>query len=70
MKKRFFDDELVQACQRLLDSLNNRNLEIEKTKKEQRKVEEQKRVRREYWKKILYGGNAGDLTIIVPDDSN
>ena len=69
MKKRFFDDELVQACQRLLDSLNKRNLEIEKAKEELRKEEEQKCVRREYWRKRLYGGNTSGISVIVPKDS-
>ena len=69
MSFRDFDDELVQGCQRYLDTLKKRSIEVEKKREEERKIEERKRVRREYWRKILYGGKGHGLTVIVPEDS-
>ncbi|WP_177216010.1 hypothetical protein [Prevotella sp. tf2-5] len=42
---------------------------LEQQKEEQRKVDEQKRIKREYWRKRLYETKGQGLTVVVPDDS-
>lgn len=63
------DNELVKGCQRYLDTLKKRTEVIEQQKSEQRKVDEQKRIRREYWRKMLYETKGQGITVVVPDDS-
>lgn len=63
------DDELVRGCKRYLDTLNKRSAEVEQQREEQRKAEEQKRLKREQWRKLLYGTEGQGLTVIVSGDS-
>lgn len=64
------DNELIKGCQRYLDELEKRTLASERLKEEQRKLNEQQKVRREYWRKILYESEGQGLTtLIVPDQS-
>ena len=63
------DDELVKGCQRYLDTLKERTEVVEKQKAELRQAEEQKRVKREQWRNILYGDSKQGMTVIVPDKS-
>lgn len=63
------DDELVKGCQRYLDTLKKRTGVLEQQKSEQRKVDEQKRMKREQWRKRLYEPKGQGLTVVVPDDS-
>jgi hypothetical protein len=62
------DDELIRGCQRYLDTLKERIRAIEKEKEEQRKLEEHKRIRREYWRHALYG-KGRFVNLFVPSDS-
>ena len=61
------DDELVKGCQQYLDTLKNRSEVVERQKAEQRQAEEQKRVKREQWRKLLYETEGQGLTFIVPN---
>lgn len=63
------DDELVKGCQRYLDTLHERTSIVEKQREEQRKTEEQRAVKREQWRKMLYGGNGKGISIIIPEGS-
>lgn len=63
------DDELVNGCQRYLDTLKKRSQIVERQKEELRQAEEKKYARREYWRKMLYEINNNGMTVIVPDDS-
>lgn len=64
------DNELIKGCQRYLDELEKRTLASERLKEEQRKLNEQQKVRREYWRKILYESEVQGLTtLIVPGQS-
>ena len=62
------DDELRQACQRYLDERKRREKLLGLDPESLRKVEleEKKReMRREYWRRKLYGGNSDAITYIV-----
>lgn len=69
MNRNQIDDELVKGCQRYLDTLKKRSDMVEQQRDEQRKVEEQKRLKREQWRKLLYDTDGQGMTVIVPDDS-
>ena len=59
------DQELINGCQRYLDTLKERSAMVEQQKAELRRAEEQRAARREHWRKLLYGENASYFTIIV-----
>ncbi len=63
------DDELVRGCQRYLDTLKERSEVLERQKAERRQADEQKAVKREYWRNLLYGDSKQGMTVIVPDKS-
>lgn len=63
------DDELIRGCERYLSTLKERSDMVEQQRDEQRKVEEQKRFKREQWRKLLYDTDGQGVTVIVPDDS-
>lgn len=63
------DQELINGCQRYLDTRKERSAMVEQQRVEQRKVEEQKRLKREQWRKLLYDTDGQGVTVIVPDDS-
>ena len=63
------DDELIEGCHRYLDTLKERSKVVEIQKAEQRQVEEQKRMKREQWRKLLYETEGQGLTVVIPDDS-
>lgn len=65
---RKIDEELIKGCQRYLNELEKRNRIVEAQKEKQRTLEEEKAVRREYWRKMLYGAKSKSVTLIVPDD--
>lgn len=71
--KRYMESEknrqLVEGCQRYLENLKGRSAIVERQKEVQRRVEEQKAVRREYWRKMLYETEGQGLTVVFPDDS-
>lgn len=62
------DEELIKGCQRYLTELEKRSQIVEAQKEEQRKLDQHKAVRREYWRKRLYGANSKPVTVIAPDD--
>lgn len=61
--------QLVEGCQRYLENLKGRSAIVERQKEVQRRVEEQKAARREYWRKMLYETEGQGLTVVFPDDS-
>lgn len=63
------DNELVKGCQRYLDTLKERSKVVERRKAEQRQVDEQKRMKREQWRKLLYETQGQGFTVVVTDDS-
>ena len=67
------DDELRQACQHYLDERKRREklLGLDPESIRKRELEEKKReLRREYWRKKLYGGNSGFVTYVVTGNSS
>lgn len=63
------DDELIKGCQRYLDTLHERTSIVEQQREEQRKTEEQRAVKRERWRKMLYGDNEKGISLIIPEGS-
>jgi len=63
------DDELVKGCQRYIDTLHERTSIVEKQREEQWKAEEQRAVKREQWRKMLYGANGKGISLIIPERS-
>lgn len=59
------DEELVRGCQRYLDELERRSRIVEQRKREQAAIEQQRSVRRDQWRRLLYGGGSY-LTVILP----
>ena len=59
------DQELINGCQRYLDTLKERSAKVEQQKAELRRIEQEKAVRREHWRRLLYGGNRSFVTVIV-----
>ena len=67
------DDELRQACQRYLDERKRREnlLGLDPESLRKAELEEKKReMRREYWRRKLYGGNSGAITYIVTGNTS
>lgn len=64
-----FDKELIESCRRYLSELKRRSTILEKEKAELKEAEAQKKVRREYWRKVLYGSREQYLSLIVPGES-
>lgn len=63
------DDELVKGCERYLSTLKEKTRIVEQQREEQRKAEEQRAVKREQWRKMLYGSNNGGVSLIIPEES-
>lgn len=63
------DQELIKGCQRYLDTLHERTSIVEKQREEQRKAEEHRAVKREQWRKMLYGSNEKGVSLIIPEGS-
>lgn len=63
------DEELARGCERYLAELKRRSAILEREKAELREAEAQRKVRREQWRKVLYGSHGTYLTFVVPEGS-
>ena len=69
MNKNDISDELVKACQNLVNEIDRVQLEKKKKIEENKKSEAEKQVRRECWSEVLFSKNSKAMTLIVPGDS-
>lgn len=63
------DKELVKGCERYLSTLKEKTRIVEQQREEQRREEKQKKIRREQWRKMLYGSNEKGISLIIPEGS-
>ncbi len=64
------DEELVRGCQRYLAELKRRSDIAALDKAERKEAELQRSIKREHWRKVLYGGHGKGLTtMIIPEGS-
>ncbi len=63
------DQELINGCQRYLDTLKERSAIMEQRKAELRRAEEQRAARREQWRKMLYESDKKGISLIIPEGS-
>ena len=59
------DEELVRGCERYLSTLKERSAMVEQQKAELRRIEQEKAIKREHWRRLLYGDNGSFVTVIV-----
>ena len=63
------DEELVRGCQRYLAELKRRSDIAALDKAERKEAELQRSMKREQWRKVLYGSHGTYLTFVVPEGS-
>lgn len=63
------DQELINGCQRYLDTLKERSAMVEQRKAELRRADEQRATRREQWRKMLYESDEKGISLIIPEGS-